>query len=131
MLLSLNIARSSAGFIVGIDWSVERSMPSFPVEKLGGGAGPGVPGSPNGWEPFVGENTAEDGAGEPSVAEPLRSKNVSAGENPSGLPCWDVDSVDADERIVFLRMGRIHGGRDLADGRSCPEDSKGILVTEM
>lgn len=79
----------------------------------------------------VGLNGADGGCGEPMLGPPPpdRSRKASEGEKPSGLPCCDVDSFEADDRaFVFLRIGRIHGGRDLADGPvlSGRGDSSGI-----
>lgn len=119
---SPNIASSSLGLIV----IVSDAMSMLSAFRNDDGPLPitnapfcgGLKGAEGGW-----------GDGPPPL---VRSRKASEEGNASGLPWCEVDSVEADDRVaVFLRMGRIHGGRDLDAG---PElsgrgDSRGICVT--
>ena len=121
---TLNMARRSDGFIAmfGSD-EMSIALVSMNVD------GPGVEPCPyvDLPAPFV---NGPLGGGEVILADaPERSRKASDGEKASGLLCCEVVSFEALDRRVFLRTGRIHGGRGLADvsGRG---DSSGIWVTE-
>jgi hypothetical protein len=125
-----NMANSSDG-LIAIDSADSPPSPSV----MNDAAAADLPPILNGAllpPPTDGLNAAGGTWGEPTpFVPPDRSRNASDGLNPSGLPCCELDSVDADERAVFLRMGRIHGGLALAVGVSPSGrgESSGIWVT--
>ena len=118
---TLNIANKSEGFIV----MAASLVMSMALESMNAvePAGP----KPFLTAPFVVAKEPEGGGEFIFAVADERSRKASDGEKPSGLLCCELESLEPPDRSVFLRIGRIHGGRGFADcelsGRG---DSKGI-----